>query len=77
MLYITLISAAGEWGGPGEWEPEGLAAAPHRLRQGAHQARRKPRIQASTERAGILPLHSETRGKLDFTRFHSYQDWYE
>ena len=28
-------------------------------------------------RAGILPLHSETRGKLDFTRFHSYQDWYE
>ena len=31
----------------------------------------------SCGRAGNLPLHSETRGKLDFTRFHSYQDWYE
>ena len=28
-------------------------------------------------RAGNLPLHSEIRGKLDFTRFHSYQDSYE
>ena len=35
------------------------------------------RVPKCLKRAGILPLHSEIRGKLDFTRFHSYQDWYE